>query len=385
MSTDKPQIRRYELVVIGSSPVALAYAIRNAEGGVRTLILESRSNIGGAWQMEEMDCGARIEIACHLFEYWTDGYEVLANLSTVPFDLQVAQPFKRLPDGTERPYSTRATIIGQLMYSLAGYIAVTTVKHINSSLPGNIQLLRGRSLDKLAWREQLGLQLRYRFSKLFRFDGIRFPRGGVDRFVSGLADRFRSLGGDIATGSRVQSLDKVEDKWILRTSTGSEVESMRVAVSESADVRAILGSYLDGHLAPVYTIYWHALVSVPRKNVRRPISYIHLPGNPTYHRVTIIDVPRLPADRSFYLVQTRIAFDEFGDFRKSVANLLSDIGVIDSADELTLESQSERRFVQSRRDAPLAKSDGLDGIEIFPSIGDVARNIRINLGDGSRT
>lgn len=381
MAVNSEQIYRSDLTVIGSSPTALAYAIKNAKVGVKTIVVERESHLGGAWQIRELDCGARVEIACHLFEYYTGGYELLSKYSTVPFDVQEAQPFKLLTNGKERPYSTKSSILGEFLYLATGYVVVCAVTLLNALLPQRAKLMQQRTLDSSAWRTQLKFQYKQKVNRLYRFNGIRFPRGGVDVFVSGLAARFESLGGRIVVNECGLTLIRKDSSWKLLGRNGCAFESTRVAMTESARLEMFIGENSEFSLVPRYTTYWHLLVSLPSNQVRRAISYVHLPENPEFHRVTIIDVPRLERGRAYYLIQSRVAFEKYSDALDAAAGLLRKIGIIEAMTEVTIEAKFVQAFVQSKKDTDLPSGVELVGVEIIRSIGDVARNFCVNFGD----
>jgi hypothetical protein len=241
--------------------------------------------------------------------------------------------------------------------------------------------MKQRTLDSSAWRTQMIFEYTQKVNRLYRFNGIRFPRGGIEAFVSGLVARFESLGGRIVVNECGLTLIRKDSSWNLLGRNGCAFESARVAMTESVRLDKFICDSREFSLMPRYTMYWHLLVSLPSNQVRRAISYVHLPENPEFHRVTIIDVPRLERGRAYYLIQSRVAFEQYPDILDAAAELLKKIGIIETMTEATIEAKFVQPFVQSDKDTDIPSGADFAGVEIIRSIGDVARNFCVNFGD----
>ena len=75
----------YDVVVIGSSPVAIFQAIKSARHGLKTVIIEKDQNVGGAWKTRQVYGIGQTESACHLIEFYAGVYETLSDLIGIDF------------------------------------------------------------------------------------------------------------------------------------------------------------------------------------------------------------------------------------------------------------------------------------------------------------
>ena len=74
-------------VVIGSSPLAIMFAIKCRNNGENVSIIESKDDFGGAWKNAWVKDVGFVECACHLIELNGNAYKVIENLTGIKFKL----------------------------------------------------------------------------------------------------------------------------------------------------------------------------------------------------------------------------------------------------------------------------------------------------------
>src|SRR5262245_10249931 len=80
----------YDVLCVGASPLMMLEAMHHRREGRRTLIVESRDSLGGAWQYFSILGLPAVEIAPHAFTYNKKAYEYFAE--TLGMSLHALSP-----------------------------------------------------------------------------------------------------------------------------------------------------------------------------------------------------------------------------------------------------------------------------------------------------
>ena len=78
----------FDDIVIGSSPMMLLQAAMLARENRNVCLIERENleKLGGSWQIAKLSNGERVEIACHLIEFFPGIYEFLEGASGSQFE-----------------------------------------------------------------------------------------------------------------------------------------------------------------------------------------------------------------------------------------------------------------------------------------------------------
>jgi phytoene dehydrogenase-like protein len=249
-----------EAIVVGSGPNGLAAAISLARAGVSVRVLEAADVVGGGMRTEELTlpgyahdvCSAihPLGIASPFFRtvpltelgvHWVESPAALAH----PFDDGTAALLERSVEATGATLAPDARRYARIFEPLArncGALVPDILAPLGKpSHPlafarfGLRAGLPAASLAKLAFRgprarglfagmsahsllpltqpatAAFGLML----GMLGHAVGWPFPRGGSQKLADALAAHLRSLGGEIETGHRVESLAKLGDQKVI--------------------------------------------------------------------------------------------------------------------------------------------------------------------------
>jgi len=79
--------------------------------GRSVCIVDKSKKLGGAWQVAKLQNGEKIEIACHLIEYFPGVYNFLEKITSIPFVQLNSQPVRILRSGKRLPYLSRIFLI----------------------------------------------------------------------------------------------------------------------------------------------------------------------------------------------------------------------------------------------------------------------------------
>ena len=248
--------RSYDAIVVGSGPNGLAAAITVAQAGRSVLVLEANETIGGGARSEELTLPGFVHDTCSAIHPLAAGSPFFSTLPLSEHGLEwvfppasVAHP---LDDGTaivlERSLEATsealgvdsiaykklmgpfvadwdklaATILGPFRFPrhplMLGRFGLKAVRSAISVAQHQFRGERARALFAgLAAHSMLPLErpVSAAFGLVLGITGHAvgwpIPRGGSQNIADSLASYLRSLGGEIVTNRRVESIDELPD------------------------------------------------------------------------------------------------------------------------------------------------------------------------------
>lgn len=248
------QLRRYDAIVIGSGPNGLAAAITLAQGGRSVLVLEANDTLGGGARSAELTLLGFLHDVCSAVHPLAVGSSFFRTLPLERHGLEWIHPpaplAHPLDDGTavvlERSIDATCETLGadalayrKLMTSFVDdWHKLETALLAPPKLPRHpLALARFgwravRSAKRLAESVFKGERARALFAGLAAHSmlpleqtataafglvlgitghavGWPIPRGGAQRITDALVAHLRSLGGEVVTSTRVESLDEL--------------------------------------------------------------------------------------------------------------------------------------------------------------------------------
>lgn len=364
---------RYDVIVIGSSPLLMLAAIQFRRAGKSVLIIEASDALGGAWKIDECRIGARElrhECACHLVEWYAGGYRLLQNLSTYPFVPLVPQPVKVWSNGRVADYMSKSSII--LEYA----------RHFRSAAILLAKLLVGLVLRRRAlhgrWRalresvRRILFASRYRLPGVVQFDALRGPAGGFAEFLYHIHGELRRHG--VARAHRrVTSVVREGSDSCLLCDDGSRFFCEKTIVGESTDLERGIGR---GRQKNNVKDYHHVLLSFPSAQVAVRNTYVHLVDHPLLHRITFVQDVHLPQSEplSLFLVQLRKPYDQIADLAGELNEVFRLYPVASSTADLKVWKVIHGQYVASSVESSWQEY-GDDDPVLIRTIGDLARRV----------
>jgi phytoene dehydrogenase-like protein len=245
---------RYDAIIVGSGPNGLAAAIALARAGRSTLVLEAEPTIGGGTRSAALTLPGFVHDICSAIHPLGAGSPFFRALPLAEHGLRWAHspaPLAHpLDDGTavllERSVAATAATLGrdgaayrQLVAPLARRWEPIAAAILGPVLPPRHPLALARFGLRALWPASLLARVLFRGERaralfagmaahaimpleqpatsafglvmlLFGHAvGWPFPIGGAQRIADALASYLRSLGGEIRTGMRVESLDQL--------------------------------------------------------------------------------------------------------------------------------------------------------------------------------
>ncbi len=243
-----------DAIVVGSGPNGLAAAIVLAQAGVSVLVLEAEPQIGGAVRSAELTLPGFVHDICsaiHPMAYASPFFRALPlerfGLAWVHPPAALAHPLDNsAPAVLERSVAETANTVGPDREAWIGFMSpvVEAYRDIVEGAVAVPRLLRHplrlprlgmrslRTASTVARRCFRGETARALFAgnaahsmlplekhgtvgialalmAVGQSDGWPYPRGGAQKLSEALAAYLRSLGGEIQTGYRVQSLEQL--------------------------------------------------------------------------------------------------------------------------------------------------------------------------------
>jgi hypothetical protein len=360
----------FDVAVIGSSPLLMMYALHAKAHGRSVLLVNDGPQLGGAWSIDtHLFEGKRLEHenACHLVEWYKDGYELLERMSGVRFAPLHPQPVKIHADGKVELYTSASGILRSYLWQWIA-LALTVFKVIKAVIQGDNEK-RALCLNDLSiLMESIRIETRYRVLGLARFDGIYGPEGGFVRFVQHLVSRLDQEGIRVLS-ARVDGLQVTPDGAIHLDLDGARLSAAQVIVGESVDLT------YPGVIKTEYTRYFHVLVSLPSQNVLKRNSYVHYPDDPTIHRVTYVeDVTDHKGEQvAIFLIQLRRPLEEIGNFHAHFEYIQGAYRIVTDVTGMEVQKIISATHVARRSGSAWREFQGRSPV-VIRTIGDISRN-----------
>lgn len=360
---------RYDCAVVGSSPLLLMMALQLSRGGRTVVLFEAEDRLGGAWQVEEVDGVGLVECACHLLEWYVGGYELLAELSGMPFVPSIPQPVRVLPSGEVLPYMSRGGVARSLYWSLRRVLGAIVRRALaKGSQRASTNLALDASLRHLAF------ELRYRTLGIVAFDAVRRPAEGFIGFIATLCRQVEHSAIDVLK-ERISEIDIRGDHAILFY--GDQiVEATEVFIGESTHF-----SEIDPSAMTALEEYHHIVVGLPADGVILRSDYVHLPEDPLFHRITYVRDCTV-ADNllsAIFLVQLRKPISEIDDINKHLDVLFRRCKIALSASGVVVHKVFSKQYM--KRNVLDAPPQAKLVVRRLRTIGDLARNVLLHARD----
>jgi hypothetical protein len=313
-----------DVVLVGASPIVLAHAVRLQREGRRTVVVEGRERIGGAWYVRPLWGIQNVEMGGYAWYRNDAAYRFVEGILGAPL-VHVDPPPACIVRGMKIPFS-----MNEIFYQ------------------GKILLGHIKNLRRKRWRAPLGA-LRNEVPAALLRRPFRYPDGDCGRFVEALRDHLLDEGGLLLTGERILRADVDGGGPGVCRTTRREIEFNRLVMTSHSR----LDLYREGREIPLEYVSKSAthFILLVEGRKRMDFSYlcIRMPG--PINRVVDIgarlkgeDRRRL-GDRLLLCVQL---YEEMIDgkeedeiARETTALLASEIPLLEAGARL-LESTSER-------------------------------------------
>ncbi|MCH8184933.1 MAG: NAD(P)/FAD-dependent oxidoreductase [Chloroflexi bacterium] len=394
--------RSYDAIVVGSGPNGLAAAITIAQAGRSVLVLEANETIGGGARSEELTLPGFVHDTCSAIHPLAAGSPFFSTLPLSEHGLEWVFPpasvVHPLDDGTaivlERSVEATSEALGvdSIAYKRLMAPFVADWDKLATNLLGPFRFPRHplllarfglkavRSAVSVAQHQFRGERARALFAGLAAHSmlplerrvsagfglvlgitghavGWPFPRGGSQNIADSLASYLRSLGGEIVTNTRVESVDELpEARSVLFDLTPRQLIGI-VGDRFPSRYRRSLGRYRYG--PGVFKMDWALSDPIPWKAEEcARAATVHVGGTMAEIVASESAVWRgEPADKPFVLVAQQSLFDSTrapsGKHTAWAYCHVPNGSSFDMAD--TIEGQIER-FAPGFRDCILARS-----------------------------
>lgn len=378
--------KKVNSVVIGTSPISILVAIRIAKLDRDVLVIEKNPQFGGAWKSFNIQDGIVSEASCHLIEHYKNTYRIIEKLSGIKFKYCSPQPLKLYNNGKQELYTDQKQIFNELFDHIIGLFKIPlsiVIQCVNRILPQEVRINKGSGVNKSnaisIWNRFIFF-ISYRVPAFLTYKGIMEPSCGYTHFAEQMIVNSKKVGVAFIQ-DELLSVNTGMGSNLLSLKSGLRVECEKLYVPESLSLSSIDGLVeVLGPLSKIkLTPYWHILITL--YNPRQPdmlSSYIHLPDNILFHRITI-DKNHIGSGGYQLLIQARFDPQLRPDLNELISDLLIHANICTSPPDFALRHVFSEFLVSSKQDSMFAMGfQKHNSIEVFPSIGDMARNIAIN-------
>lgn len=254
-------MEKFDRVYIGTGPISVADSCHFSKENRKTLFIDDKAQVGGAWVAISIGDYGELEIGCHIWSYNKKVYRFLEEF----FDLD-------LIDLTPQPYFLRGSL--KLVYDQKH--AITTLKSFGQKLSkGQVKsALKFLSNDPSARIPVIPKKYRY-------------PRGGARDLQKSIATKIAANGFTTMLGRKVTSLKRNADLWELDLSNGEKIAAETVVLTATSAIEEIVMGDQKMSIEHKSTNYTHYHLVV-KGNPKKPCSYVRVLGHPFIHRISEI-------------------------------------------------------------------------------------------------
>lgn len=280
--------KKYDFLIVGSSPIQLMMAIALSYTGKKILIVEQSGSLGGAWKYITLG-GESYETSCHLIENYPRVYQVLEEYSGISFKNEMPEPVALLKSGKKIKYKTGGSYIKEFSKLLVIFTLLKTP-------------LISRYIKKLKRKDSVEYYLRltnwwkYKKGNVINFKGIYYPKGGYVVFLNGLIKNIEKMKIDLVH-DKLLDIEAVRGDLHCHFESGGSKNFDKVYVSDSFFL-----TFLKKDIK--LKKYWHVLISIDNEaEFAKLPKYIHFPDDDCFHRISITGDK---AKHDKILLQTRV-------------------------------------------------------------------------------
>jgi hypothetical protein len=356
-------------------------ALKLSQSNKSVLVVEKDSSVGGAWSTAVINpkLGIEIETACHLIENYAGIYKKISTISGVDFQSSSPPPTRISRKGRRKKYFARTSPLVELSEVIAVIVAFFVIRALNLVLPKKIEKTQQLTLSGLI--ERLNFTVSYRIPEVFSSRGVMEPVDGFASFMQTLVQKVQKS--DISfIKSKLLDVDQVDGRPLSISLGLGQVLAWKVYLPESTDIS------LDSNIAKTLNLvnepkkksFWHLLVEVEILVDFGIPSYIHVSEDEIVHRLTSDVRVRASTSKRIFLVQALIEPNpkNLDSILLRLVEVFSKCNINVKSSQIEVKSVFEDSFYSSREDSIFYGSTRHEDIVVFPSIGDLSRNIAIN-------
>lgn len=372
----------FDRIVVGSSPLAVMHAVKFSRDGLKTALVEKEEQFGGLWQSCLIEDVGKTECACHLIEFYAGSYETLSTLTGVAFERLSPQPIKVLEDGRHLPYTTRLDIFKEPFHLLILFLGLIFIRCINTVLPSQCKIHKGKNLSFRKLSERISIVTRYRLLEILNFSGIKAPMGGYRSFPDQLREAVVENGIRVIQ-DRVDVINENSDNLCeILLASGKTLQAKRTYLTESVRLKSVNGiSFKPFQSGNVLKEYWHVPISIDHSCISLLNSYIHLPKNKYFHRITVSHQyysSKSNQTKVLFLIQTRSNPALIENLEEKIVSLLEFCRVTTKKQEIKLHAPFSGTFSSQALDLSETYDHFGKTIRVIRSVGDISKSIILN-------
>lgn len=327
----------------------LLQAIHLAAQGGRVCVVDRERNLGGSWRVGNLRNGEKVEIACHLVEFFPGVYDVLQRMSGAEFSVLENQPVRVHSSGLSVAYISRAMLLITGVRLLVG-LFVSLVK-----AKANIANAADVSEDVLNFRTKWRSFYHYQLASFWRRPILYGPKKGYVFFVEQLVTRCRQMKVEFLH-AEVAKCEWNEGVWELATGSRFAVFARRVHSSTSINLKHLKpGEFVASPLR--YKVKACVVVEVRDQDIRINQTYVAFWKDKFVSRISRVDTPGRSLQRTRFLVEFRTSLDKVTAWRDIAFDRLIRARVIDGRKNSMIVGTVDCTYVSNMEQMPVGKID----------------------------
>lgn len=249
----------YDRVYIGTGPINIVDAYLRSQKGERVALIDSKTQIGGAWVAIPVGDYGRIEIGCHIWSYNKKVYDYLNEL----LDLH-------LVDMKPQPYFLNGN--SKLIYDHKNLL-ITSKRLVKDVFTARF----GKAVDFIRNHPMSRIPL---IPKTYQY-----PKGGAREFQLKLEKLIKSTDAAILLNNEVQDVIFKDGLWTVKGEDGSAIQSKKVEMTATSHMKQVVynDTVIDLNYRFLTYTHYHIVVS---GDLAKEITYVRVLKHPQIHRIS---------------------------------------------------------------------------------------------------
>jgi len=344
---DKFSINYFDDAVIGSSPLMMIKAIQLAKSGRRVILIDRNKNLGGNWQTLKLKNNDRVEIACHLIEFFPGIYDLLEEYSGNSFVLLEPQPIRVFYKIIKLNYSSNFLLI------------ITGFRLLIGLIKSYIDLWGGFTKDYneiINFKNKLYSYINYQVKNIFQHNKIKGPQEGFVRFIDKLYDKACNEN-VYFFNMDVHKLKLRKKKWHIVGENKKLVYSKKIHITTSTNLKFVSpGNFTSNALK--LKEKKSVIVDVMKKDIKSTQTYIAFWNDPLISRISKVDMPGSIRSFQRFLVEIKeVKSNKFLDLRKSIFQCMVNAKLVFKKANIKIVEIVKCEFVENINQLPSGKLD----------------------------
>lgn len=339
--------KHFDDAVIGSSPLMMIKAIQLAKSGRSVILIDRNKNLGGNWQTTKIKNNGKVEVACHLIEFFPGIYDLLEKYSGTSFVTLKPQPIRVFYKTIKLNYSSNFLLI------------ITGFRLIVGLIKSYIDLWRGFTKDYnkiINFKIKLNTYITYQVKNIFQNNKIKGPLDGFVTFIDKLYEK--AINENVYfLNMDVHKLKLKKRKWHIIGENKNLIYSKKIHITTSTNLKFISPGNFTADVMK-FKQKKSVIVDVMNTDIKLIQTYLAFWNDPLISRISKVDMQGPIKSFQRFLVEIKgVKFIKLLNLRNAIFQCMVNAKLIFKKANIKIVEIVKCEFVENINQLPSGKLD----------------------------